>query len=394
MSLLAVSIGFALAGSRASGMPPAHQFQPVAVGQAGPVAMPKLAHSAWETVKPSVAFILRNGIPSGQAALIDKSGLFLADEGAVTSQSVQARLSDGRVIVLDWKSTDLPTQTVLLQAEDWSPTDGMVVSLRAPGERTAKLPVIVVLPGGPVYGYLADGNRVGYHKDSKRSFPLGEVRFEANTQPVAGALVFDEGGRLVGLLNATLESEPSGFVHIAGPQSGTIPPLGLGGGGLRGGSQGGAGGQSQAGGDAKARQAQGVELQNVSGPNDPTIGYTVGPEVLRRIVSGFLSPNHKVLHPAIGVQCRYSNQAPGAVILVVKPDSPAEHAGILVGDLIVRMDDKPIRNQFDFSRVIESKDVGDTLTIGILRDNVPHTFKLVVGTIQKALMAPDYAVGE
>ncbi|HWA84066.1 MAG TPA: PDZ domain-containing protein, partial [Fimbriimonadaceae bacterium] len=335
--------------------------------------LPKQDEPVWQVAKNSVAMIMRQGVVTGEAVLIDKSGLFLANQSAISTPSVQARMADGTNIVLEWKATDVPTQTVLLQAEEWAPEHGTVVTLRPPATKLAKLPVLVVLPSGPVRGELVDGNVVGYLSSSKRSFPLGEVRFEASTQSVAGALLFDEAGHLVGLLNATLATqEPqSKFVHVAGPKHGDMLPLnGVGGGN---------GGQTRA------------ANMNQFGPADFTTGYTVGPEVLRRVVSGFLSPSHKVLHPAIGIQCKYDPLTPGALITLVKDGSPAALAGIQVGDLIVRMDERPIKNQFDFAQVIEAKDVGDSLTITVMRFAASHTFKLTVGTIQKAqvISAPE-----
>lgn len=347
----------------------------------GPQQLPKKDEPIWQAAKNSVAMILREGQPVGEAVLIDKSGLFLANQSAVSTPNIQARLADGTTVVLDWKATDVPTQTVLLQAQEWTPERGVVVTLHHPTAKLERVPVLVVLPSGPVRGELVDGNVVGYLSSSKRSFPLGEVRFEASTQSVAGALVFDDAGHLVGLLNATLASpEPqSRFVHVAGPKSGTVPPIALGGG-----SGGGAGKSASGGGGAPAFRAD----SNQFGPADFTTGYTVGPEVLRRVISGFLSPSHKVLHPAIGIQCKYDPLTPGALITLVKEGSPAALAGIQVGDLIIRMDERPIKNQFDFAKVIESKDVGDSLTVTVMRFSEGHTYKLTVGTIQKAQAIP------
>lgn len=343
----------------------------------GPQQLPKKDEPIWQAAKNSVAMVMRQGFPVGEAVLIDKSGLFLANQSAVSTPTIQARLADGTTVVLDWKATDIPTQTVLLQAQDWTPERGVVVTLRQQVGKLDRMPVMVVLPSGPVRGELVDGNVVGYLSSSKRSFPLGEVRFEASTQSVAGALVFDDAGHLVGLLNATLATdEPqSKFVHIAGPKSGTMPPNLLGGG---------AGKSAGGGNGGKAFRAD----ANQFGPADFTTGYTVGPEVLRRVVSGFLSPTHKVLHPAIGIQCKYDPLTPGALITLVKEGSPAALAGIQVGDLIIRMDERPIKNQFDFAKVIEAKDVGDSLTVTVMRFSEGHTYKLTVGAIQKAQMIP------
>jgi hypothetical protein len=340
-----------------------------------PQQLPKQDLAIWETAKTSVAVILKNGVPVSQAALIDKSGLFLANQSAISTPSVQARLSNGKTVILNWKSTDIPTQTVLLQAEEWSPEDGTVVTLHAPGDAHEKLSVIVVLPSGPIRGDMIVGNRVAVLSSSRRVFQLGEVRFEANTQSVAGALVFDEKGSLLGLLNATLEGQ--NWVRIKGPNN--VPPPGV------------FGAQKSGGGVGTPQGFR--QLSDQMGPAEATTGYTVGPEILRRVVSGFLSPSHKVQHPAIGIMCK-DGITPGALIVTVRAGSPAEEAGIQVGDNIVRMDDQPVRTQIDFSRLIETKDVGDTLTVVVMRDLVAHTFKVKVGTIQKAqVVSGGVAVG-
>lgn len=332
--------------------------------------LPKKEAVVWESAKNSVAILLHAGIPGGEAALIDKSGLFLANQSTVSTPTVRARLANGKIITLDWKSTDVPTQTVLLQAEDWSAEDGTVVTLHAADESQDRLPVIIVLPSGPVRGELILNNRVGVLSSSRRAFKLSEVRFEASAESVAGALVFDQSGRLIGLLNATLENpevtaQGTRIAKVAGPKSGPL--------------------QVFSGGFNQGQSSFGAK--STIGPADLTTGFTVGPEVLRRVVAGFLSTSHKVQHPAIGITCK-DGLTPGALILTVKPDSPAEKIGLMTGDLIVRMDDKPIKTQLDFSLAMESKEVGDSLTIMVTRDGVAHTFKVNVGTIQKAITAP------
>lgn len=324
----------------------------------GPQQIAKREVQIWDLARPSVAILLRNGQPFGEAALIDKSGLFLANQSSVSTPSLTAKLSDGRLISLTWKSTDTPTQTVLLQAEGWDPEMGEVVKLREPGATAENVPVIVVLPSGPVPGQLVSSGKMGVISSSRRAFPLSEVRFEANSQSVAGALVFDQQGQLVGLLNATLEAEePANRVRV---------PLTHGSG---------------------ADMAQKFQVTKGYGPADLTTGYTVGVGILRRVIVGFRSDNHKVQHPAIGVFCKDAPGA-GALIQTVKDGSPAEKAGIQAGDIIIKMDDRPIKDQIDFARVIETKEVGDTLTITVSRGGAPMTFKISVGTIQRTLATP------
>lgn len=314
----------------------------------------------WDLTRNSVAILLRNGVPSGEAALIDKAGLFLANQSSVSTPNVSAKLSDGRIITLAWIATDTPTQTVLLQAEKWDPEMGVPVRLREAGSTPENVPVIVVLPSGPVPGQLVSSGRMGVISSSRRAFPLAEVRFEASAQTVAGALVFDQQGQLVGLLNATLEEDEQ-MKRVRVPTNHGVDPKNL--------------------------------TQNFAnpdknyGPADSTTGYTVGVGILKRVINGFKTEKHKVEHPAIGVFCKDSGGT-GALIQQVKEGSPAEKAGIKVGDVIVKMDDRPIKDQIDFARVIESKEVGEALSITVSRGGSSMTFKITVGTIQRTLKTP------
>lgn len=311
--------------------------------------------AVWDSVKASVAILLREGSPAGQAALISDSGLFLANQATVPDVVVEARLSSGKILHLRWVATDGPTQTVLLQAGDWQAGDGRAVRLHDPAQPLVKAPVVVVLPQGPVRGELVATNRLGIVNPSKRMFPLGEVHFEATEQSVAGALVFDESGNLVGLLNATLSasSEPSHSLQkIPVPKGFPLPPPGT----------------------------RTLLAPAKMGPGSLMVGYTVGPGVLHRVVAGFVSPEHQVQHPAIGVFCK---DAPGmgALVQQVKADSPAEKAGLKAGDVIIKMDGAVIQNQFDFARAIEAKDVGDGLTVVVVRDGMAKTLKVTVGAV-------------
>jgi S1-C subfamily serine protease len=228
----------------------------------------------WNSVKGSVVVLLREGIPSGQAALIDKSGLFLAHQDVVFTSTTKGRLADGRMVVLDWKSTDPSTQTVLLQAENWK-SEAQPVSLGDPSTTPPSGSVLVVLPAGPVKGQMSSKTQLAVLA-SRHLFALGEVLFEATAQNIGGALVFDRNAHLVGLLNATLEPvESVGAPKFATPGK----PVAQ---------------------NSLQRNLQG----NGYGPGQMMVGYTVQSDVLRRIVSGFTSPSHRVQHPAIGIYCK------------------------------------------------------------------------------------------
>ncbi len=308
----------------------------------------------WETSKPSVVTLLRNGVPFGQAALIDKSGWFIAHQSLMAGQQIAARAPDGRIVQLFWRSTDAPTQTVLLQAQNWPAGLGKVVVIHD-SERLEKASVIVVLPDGPLRGELVSTQMLGVLNSTRKMFPLGEVHFETTAQSVAGGLVFDEAGHLVGLLNSTLEfKEPVRTQRIAAPNSKALNDI------MQSFKSGGRG----------------------FGPGEVTVGYLVDAEVLRHVVAGFLSATHTVKHPAIGVYCKDAPMQDGALVESVREGSPAQAAGMQAGDIIVKMDDRSIYTQIDFARFIETKDVGDTVKVTVLRMGSPVTVSVKVGVFK------------
>ncbi len=67
----------------------------------------------------------------------------------------------------------------------------------------------------------------------------------------------------------------------------------------------------------------------------------------------------------MGVTVR--SEAGGATVTYVAPGSPADHAGIAAGDVIVAIDSDPVRDYADFHRAIETKAVGQTITVALRR---------------------------
>jgi len=69
-----------------------------------------------------------------------------------------------------------------------------------------------------------------------------------------------------------------------------------------------------------------------------------------------------------------------AVLVVgVSADSPAEAAGVLVGDLILAFDGRPIRSPEDLLEALTSDRVGKAVQIKVLRGGQPHEVTVTVG---------------
>jgi S1-C subfamily serine protease len=114
------------------------------------------------------------------------------------------------------------------------------------------------------------------------------------------------------------------------------------------------------------------------------IGFAIPVDEINRVVPQLI--NHgQVVRPRLGVQVAEDQQArqlgvkEGAMVVRVFPGSPAEATGlqgaqvdeqghIILGDVIVAIDDKPIKSSKDLFDVLEQFKAGDTVTVTYMRD--------------------------
>jgi hypothetical protein len=68
----------------------------------------------------------------------------------------------------------------------------------------------------------------------------------------------------------------------------------------------------------------------------------------------------------------------GVMISGVTPDSPAEKAGLRVGDIITSIDGEEASSTSDVSRLIRRKEEGDIAEIGVLRDKSALTLSATI----------------
>jgi serine protease Do len=302
---------------------------------------------AWSSVQPSIAILVSGGTPQGAAALIDDAGLFLAHHTVVAGREVSGRLSDGRTLQLRRLAQDETTGFVLLEAANWQPgrVKALDVATSAPASGTR---IFAALGAGPLRAeFVADG-RWGVMGAARRLMPLSELRFEAPIQTVAGALLFTADGALLGAVNATVEA----------PDDGT---------------------QSA---NKMQRALSGIAQSTIQiprfGPAQLTVAYTLGTDVMRRVVDGFRSDSHEVVYPAIGVFCRDAVGG-GAEVERVIPSSPAAQAGLLAGDVIVDIGGAPVDNQVVFARVMMHQRVGSKVAMRVKRAGKTLLLDVVVG---------------
>jgi S1-C subfamily serine protease len=79
-----------------------------------------------------------------------------------------------------------------------------------------------------------------------------------------------------------------------------------------------------------------------------------------------ITPNTIMLPKEIAEQTQ-NNQDSGVIVLSVERDSPAKRAGLLIGDIIVEFDKKPITDAYDLPRILAGELIGKETRLQIVR---------------------------
>jgi len=121
-------------------------------------------------------------------------------------------------------------------------------------------------------------------------------------------------------------------------------------------------------------------------------GYFIGREQARSVVKDELSAwrgwaQPQTLQPAPTptpeatpfVSPRMEIPGFGALLTAVTPDSPADKAGLRVGDVIVAVDDKRITLATDLADIIRQYNPGDEVRITYRRDGREKTVRVTLG---------------
>lgn len=72
-------------------------------------------------------------------------------------------------------------------------------------------------------------------------------------------------------------------------------------------------------------------------------------------------------------------ETPGVRLTGVRPDSPADKAGLKAGDIIVEFDGKPVKDLYGYTDAMQARKPGDTVTIVVLRDGTRTTLSATLG---------------
>ncbi|HET9283961.1 MAG TPA: Do family serine endopeptidase [Candidatus Angelobacter sp.] len=127
------------------------------------------------------------------------------------------------------------------------------------------------------------------------------------------------------------------------------------------------------------------------------MGFAIPTQIARPVVATLLKDG-KIEHARMGVAINdvtpenasffHLNNATGALVSQVEPDSPAAKAGVKVGDVITELDGKKVENSGQLQAAISGRRPGDKVTLGIFRDDkttsIPITLEAIDNNSEQA----------
>ncbi len=125
---------------------------------------------------------------------------------------------------------------------------------------------------------------------------------------------------------------------------------------------------------------------NTSGPRRSVM--TLPAETVDHVVEQLLA-NGRIERGFIGIALqpvplrrpsgRESQLQKGLLTVMVEPGSPAEKAGLVVGDIVIAIGETPLSSTADLYPLLDSEQIGKTITLKVLRAGKAEAVSLVIG---------------
>ncbi len=120
------------------------------------------------------------------------------------------------------------------------------------------------------------------------------------------------------------------------------------------------------------------------------MGFAIPSQIVQPTVETLIRDG-KVTHGFIGIQISdvtpdnakffQMNQAVGAIVSEVGPDTPAAKAGLRTGDVITELDGKPVTDAGQLQMTVGQKRPGDTIHLLVVRDSKPTNIAVTLAAL-------------
>ena len=68
----------------------------------------------------------------------------------------------------------------------------------------------------------------------------------------------------------------------------------------------------------------------------------------------------------------------GRLVVMVEPGGPAEKGGMMIGDILLTVGDKPLAGTMGLQAALDPEEVGKTLKLRVLRGGQPQELSLII----------------
>jgi serine protease Do len=118
------------------------------------------------------------------------------------------------------------------------------------------------------------------------------------------------------------------------------------------------------------------------------VGFAMPANIIANIYNMLIGPEHKVVRGSIGITFQTAQSSAvgrvygftnGVIVGTVTPNGGAAKAGIQVGDVLVSIDGRNIKDGDDLVNDISARHVGSSVKIGYLRDGKQNTASVSIG---------------
>jgi putative serine protease PepD len=107
------------------------------------------------------------------------------------------------------------------------------------------------------------------------------------------------------------------------------------------------------------------------------VGFAISANKAKNVAEQLIA-GEKVSHPYLGVSVGNGENG-GAVISQVSAGSPAEKAGLKVGDVVTKINDRAVSGMEDLVGAVQASKVGSTMTVTVERHGSTTTLTATVG---------------
>jgi serine protease Do len=118
------------------------------------------------------------------------------------------------------------------------------------------------------------------------------------------------------------------------------------------------------------------------------VGFAMPANIIANVYNMLIGPEHKVVRGSIGITFQVAQSSAvgrvygftnGVIVGTVTPNGGAAKAGIQIGDVLVSIDGRNIKDGDDLVNDISARHVGSSVKLGYLRDGKQNTANVVIG---------------